>query len=530
MRKEAGDRSWLRHVAAALGYAVSIALLHQVSFSHWVLFAGFRLCALLFIPYRYWPALAVGEMGPLAYTSITCLDQFGLTWALVAAVPPIAVAMPAVYWCRKRLRLFPSPSTVKMGVLLLCMFSVAVIWTICNLSSLAVTRLPPDYPALHWDVQASRWFIGNFLGVLTVTPLAVWIRECLAVTPKGARLAQFIESRLLLEGVSTLLPTLALLVWLSFQAGSETARQAARMAMFLPVIWVALRHGWQGAAIGGTAASIAVVLTMPARYDAGTLQAQVFIAFAITSMLLLGARISVLNKRDHKEREDLRMALAIAQRNIYVGEMQLRQASQTVEQIRESVKVGYNHLISRIRHTVPVVDERSYMRQAAIAQEQLFRLSDSLYPAIWRERGLPAALREGSIARGLAEVGISYDCDIGGRGLSRLSPSVHIALYRLACECIVLICSKRKASDIRLRIRGGQFGGRWWVVLSVESHASTERAALARSDDLMVRLACSGMGYDAIQHRAQAFEGTARRRVLADGERVSLILYDPTEP
>jgi glucose-6-phosphate-specific signal transduction histidine kinase len=527
MRKGLGGRGWLKHAAFTLGYAAVFTLLYQVSFSHWVLFAGFRLCALLFVPVRYWPALAVGELIPLCYIGFTCREQYGTAWSLVIMVPPIVVAMPIVRWCREQLRLFPSAATVKMGVLLLCMFLVAMIWTVCNLSSMAVTQLPPGYPPLHWDVLASRWFIGNFLGVLTVTPLAVWVRESLALTAKGARWGQFIESRLLLEVVSTLLPTLALLIWLSFQAGSDTARQAARMAMFLPVIWVALRHGWQGAAIGGTAASIAVVLTMPMKNDAGTLQAQVFIAFAITSMLLLGARISLLNKRDSQERDDLRMALSIAQRNIYVGEMQLRQASVAVEQIRESVRLGYSHLIGRLRHTVPVVDERSYMRQAAVAQEQLFRLSDSLYPSIWRERGLPAALREGSIARGLAEVGISYWCDIEGRGLSRLSPSVHIAIYRLACECIVLICSKRKASDIRLRIRGGLYKGRRWVVLSVESRADEERAAMARWEDLMVRLASSGMGFDAIQHRAQAFEGRARRRNLQSGERVSLILHDP---
>lgn len=527
MRNGTGGRAWIAHVATALGYAVGLTLLHQISFSHWVIFAGFRLCALLFVPIRYWPALAVGELAPLAYISLTCMDQFGWLWSLVAAIPPIVVAMPVVYWCRERLRIFPSPSTVKMGVLLLCMFLVSVVWTLCNLSSLAVTKLPAGYPTLHWDVVSSNWFIGNFLGVLTLAPVAVWVRECLAVTPKGARWGQFLESRLLLEGMSTLLPTLALLVWLSFHAGSEMAREAARMAMFLPVIWVAVRHGWQGAAIGGTAASIAVVLTMPTKYELSTLQAQVFIAFAITSMLLLGARISVLNHRDREERAELRFALAVAQRNIYISEMQLRQVSQAVEQIRESVKVGYSHLITRLRHTVPVVDERSYMRQAAVAQEQLFRLSDSLYPTIWRERGLPAALREGSIARGLEEVGVSYWCEIEGRGLSRLSSNIHIALYRLACECIVLVCTKHNASNIHLRIRGGMFQGRRWAVLCVDSQANDARGAHARPDDLMVRLACSGMGFDAIQHRAQAFEGTARRRATAAGERISLILHDP---
>jgi hypothetical protein len=64
----------MAHVAVALAYAVGYVALRQISFSHWVILSGFRLCALLFVPIRFWPALAVGELIPLGYLGITCMD------------------------------------------------------------------------------------------------------------------------------------------------------------------------------------------------------------------------------------------------------------------------------------------------------------------------------------------------------------------------------------------------------------------------------------------------------------------------
>src|SRR5690348_13930663 len=107
MLKRIGDYIWLKHIALAVCYAVGYSLLREFSFSHWVMFAGFRLCLLILVPYRYWPALVVGEMVPLAYLSFNCLEQFGWMWSAAVMVPPIALAMPVVRFCKEQRRLFP---------------------------------------------------------------------------------------------------------------------------------------------------------------------------------------------------------------------------------------------------------------------------------------------------------------------------------------------------------------------------------------------------------------------------------------
>lgn len=82
----------LRHVAAAVLYAVGYGLFRAVSFSHWMPIAGFRLVVLLLMPYRYWPALVLGEIVPLGYVAAECVDQFGLAWAALKTLPSSLLA------------------------------------------------------------------------------------------------------------------------------------------------------------------------------------------------------------------------------------------------------------------------------------------------------------------------------------------------------------------------------------------------------------------------------------------------------
>ena len=127
---------WLRHGAVALCYALGYALLRQVSWSHWLLFTGYRLSVLLLVPYRYWPALVVGEMGPLTYVSLSCLESFGWVWSSLMLVPPIAVAMPVVKACRDRLNMIPARGPVRMGTVLVCTLVVSGLWSLMNLAAL----------------------------------------------------------------------------------------------------------------------------------------------------------------------------------------------------------------------------------------------------------------------------------------------------------------------------------------------------------------------------------------------------------
>jgi glucose-6-phosphate-specific signal transduction histidine kinase len=515
-----------RYVLVACLYALGFTVLKDVSVSHWAAFAGFRLSVLLLVPYRYWPALLVGELAALGAFGFCHMEQFGLLWTLLMIVPPIGLAMPVVWVCRERFKLFSPDGSINLAVLIFCTLVVSVLCTLMNLATLSVAKLSPGYQ-LHYTVSAARWLLGNFLGILTLTPLVLFIREVTAGRSLAGCWRSVVASRLFMETVSVLLPSIALLVWLAIASPAEGVRELAQIAMFLPVVWLSLRHGWHGAALGSMVANIGVVLTMPAKYDLGTLQAQVFIAFAITTMLLLGERIAQLNSGEKREREEAQLALSLAQRSMLAGEMQLRQTSQALEQVREAVQSSYSYLLDRMRLVAPTPEERDIRLKVAITQQQIFRLADSLHPFTWREAGLVAALRQGSIARALDECGIRFWCDVRERGIDVLSQGTQIALYRLMCEAVTLACSEWKAAAISARVRTGVFKGRRWVVLLLDVESGDRAAGAIPADDLAMKLASSGMGLDALRDRVSLFRGRLKVRQLAHhGMRLGLIIRD----
>ncbi|GAB2795301.1 MASE1 domain-containing protein [Dyella kyungheensis] len=516
---------WFRRIGIAVSYGLLIVLAHQITISHFVLVAGIHLAVLLLVRYRDWPALIVGETFALLPTSIECVDQFGMAWAVTYAIPGLVVMAPVVYLMRERWPVLTSKSSLNMGALLGGALVLSVVMTLCNLGTMLLSTLPPDYH-FQADKLITKWVLGNYLGILAVTPTTLFAYQLMS----GARWRELgtrlLDNRAVLDSIFLVVPAILLLVWIGLE--SAGVRQIAQVAMFLPIVWLAMRHGWQGAAIGGTAASLAVMALMPATNDQQTMQAEAIVAFAISSMLLLGARIGALNHHAEQERMDVRTALALAQRNVHIGEMQLRTTSLALEQIRETVQASFSMMMGRLRHLQPTIEDRSYHRQALVAQDQLFRLADSLYPVSWRERGLPAALREGAIPRALDETGVGYWCDLRGP-LSRLSQTLHLAIYRLVVEVVADACAKRNLSEVVVRVRCGEKDGRRWALVSIIFRDKAETSSNVRWDELLPRVmrSASGMGWSGIRDRAMTFEGDAREHPIDHGRRVSLLLLDP---
>lgn len=518
-------KPWFRRIGIALSYGLAIVLVHQVTIPHFLLLTGIHLTVLLLVRYRDWPALIVGEMLALLPMSIACVNTLGLAWSVVNMVPGLVIMAPIVYLVRERWPIISSRHTLNMGSLLGSALVFSFLMTMYNIGTVFITKLPDGFQ-LHVDRVATEWVLGNYLGILAVTPTALFAYQLFS----GARWrelgARLIDNRTVLDSIFLVVPALLLLVWIGLE--SARIRQIAQVAMFLPIVWLAMRHGWQGAAIGGTASSLAVVALMPATNDQQTMQAEAIVAFAISSMLLLGARIGALHQHAEQERMDVRMALALAQRNVHIGEMQLRTTSLALEQIRETVQASFSMMMGRLRHLQPTMEDRSYHRQALVAQDQLFRLADSLYPVSWRERGLPAALREGAIPRALDETGVGYWCDLRGP-LSRLSQTLHLAIYRLVVEVVADACAKRNLSEVVVRVRCGERHGRRWALVSVIFRDPAAHAGTVRWDELLPRVmrSTSGMGWSGIRDRALTFEGDAREHLVANGRRVSLLLLDP---
>ncbi|AGK46943.1 MASE1 family protein [Burkholderia thailandensis MSMB121] len=514
---------WLRHVAVAVLYAIGHTLFRAVSFSHWMPFAGFQLAALLLVPYRYWPALAMGQMVPLGYVAIECADAFGLAWSAFKLFPAIVLLMPIVFVCRERLRLFGrGPGAINMTVLILCASLAALIVALDYTLLLSLAPRPADFPPL--SVWAFRFGLGHYIGVLSVTPLALCLREALSGQSFRALKTKIAESRLLIDSAGMLAPSLGLLVWMGWSAspGSDL-RHIAQVAAFLPMVVLALRHGWQGAAIGGSAASVAIIVLMPTRYDHDTIQAQAFMAFAITTMLMVGTRVTAWNRREQQERLDTRLALALAQRNYLAGERQLRLAARTMLDIQA---MG-NRLLRRMEELSPVefdVHEKRLRPQT----QRVAQAIEHLLPLSGPDRTLPQALLKGGLAQILAQHDIPLRVSYYG-GVSTLPHDLHVAFYRMICDSIAYLCERHYFAEVLVCLRCRDVDGRRRVVLRVDGKASSQRSFPQAKNELLweLRRLSRGEGFQSTQDGAATFGGVARQRVRGKWLHIVAVMREP---
>lgn len=516
-------RLWSRHVAVAVLYAAGYALFHAVSFSHWSVFAGFQLAALLLMPYRYWPALAMGEMVPLGYVAVECADTFGIAWSAFKLFPAILLLMPIVFVCRERLQLFGNRlGVINMTVLVLCAWLAALVVALDYTLLLSLAPRPPDFPPL--SVWAFRFGLGHYIGILSVTPLALCFREALAGESFRALKARIAESRLLMDSAGILAPSLGLLVWMGWHAspGSDL-RHIAQVAVFLPMVALALRHGWQGAAIGGSAASVAIIVLMPARYDHDTIQAQAFMAFAVTTMLMVGTRVTAWNRREQQERLDSRLALALAQRNYFAGERQLRLAARAMLDIQA---VGYR-LLRRLDEISPVEFDIQD-RRARPQTQRASRAIEHLLPLSGPDRTLPQALLKGTLAQTLAQHDIPLRVSYYG-GVSALTYDLHVAFYRMICDCIAYLCERGNLAEIVVCLRCRDADGRRRIVLRVDGKAGSDTQYPPTRNDLLweLRQLSRGGGFQPIQDGAATFGGIARQRVRGEWLHLVAVMQEP---
>lgn len=534
MLKSITENKWLRQIAVFAVYMLAYELLRPYTSGIWTLTCGLRLSCLLLLPYRYWPALAFAEVGPLVYNNYLCLDQFGLTWTLLNSIPPILYAMPIVWWCRRELALFPRRRLVSVNALLICIVLVSSVWTATTFGVMA-TIVDPSAIAHSSEfnsLEIVQIFLGRYAGVLTILPL------CLAFklqkpAPLLAHLTHLAKSRVTLETVVLLLPTLAILVWINHRA-SPDAQQVIRMAMFLPAAWLTMKHGWRAAAFGISAAMICNFLSLESRPGAlDVAGAQAFIDFSATCLFVLGARITAQNSAEEQERLDAKAAVKLAQQGIYLSEMRMRQSAQALEQIGGILQLTQTRLLNRFKHMLPMTEGQNYYRQVATTQGQVYRLAESMHPTAWRERGLPGALRE-TIARTLDEAGVAYRFELKGRGLSQLSPGVHAAIYRMACESVVHLCEQQTSSTIAISLRGGLTNGQRWAVLRVEGLANQINIndpvyKKYESQQLAMKLGANGLSISAMRDHVRLYDGELHVRMLKDKFQITALIHDTNQ-
>ena len=224
MEKGLRERRWLTQIVVAAGYALAYFAVRPFSDAQWTLTSGLRVACLLLMPYRFWPALVLGEVLPLAYWNYQEGMDFGWIWMLVASMPPIAVGMPIVWWCRHRLALFPSRRLVNIGALLQCLLLLSMVWAFMSYL-LYLTASPSHHESAAAPALGTvMYFLGNYLGMVTILPWALLARLEQWRGQSRFKLKQLLANRMSRDIFAIVLPLMGALFALSYVDQDEIGR------------------------------------------------------------------------------------------------------------------------------------------------------------------------------------------------------------------------------------------------------------------------------------------------------------------
>lgn len=280
--------NWPEQIAVAAAYAAVWEVARHFSFSHWSLIAGIRLACLLLVPRRYWYAMALGETLPVMTNGLIYIPQFGWWYGLFASFPVIFPCLPVMAWLRRRTSVFMADGSVNMLLFgtaaLACSLISAVVNDVMLAGALWPTEPGQPIPYVHLAQSFMNYLLGAYLGALTLAPSLV----ALHLLVQRKEMSEVWRGALPRE----LAMAVAILGLGMFVAGhlEGTALMLCRISMALPVLVLAIRHGWTGAALSATLASIALALTSAVHRDPAMNQAQAVFAAALSAIFLMASR------------------------------------------------------------------------------------------------------------------------------------------------------------------------------------------------------------------------------------------------
>lgn len=515
MRKGLRENVWLTHIAVAAGYALAYLVLRPFSDAHWTLTSGLRVACLLLVPYRYWPAMVVGEIFPLTYWNYLCVEESGAAWVFFASVPPLVAGMPLVWCCRSHLGVFPTRRLISVSALLLLFLLSSIVWAF--FSYLLLFTITTASKLEIEPITGLGYFFGNYLGMITIVPWALLLREKSRTVHWRNAWKRMVDSTLLRDGLRMTIPALLILAWLSSVTVGDIS-DTARIAMFLPVAWLTLKHGWRAVMLGGTLAIICISRTLESEPSLTTMQPQALVAIVMTCLYALGSRISVQFQQHAQSRFDVVRVKQVARKSFSLGEWRMQQTSRTLE---------YFHSFLQAMDA----NVNSQSDEAEMLRRRIKSLADSIFPSVWRERGIRGALHQ-TIGKVLKEAGIAYRFEANGSQIDLLTHGVQVALYRASCEAVAFLSSSLTCSGIRVAVRCGEMHGHRWVVLRVDGvmdERSIARSIYHSADREMVtpRLGAQSIEFKDLREFAGLFNGEARIRTVRGQMRIAVLLHDP---
>lgn len=436
-------------------YALSCLAARQISVDQFYLGAGLRVASLLLCPPRLWPYLLAGEYAYFAYLRHPMIETHGLAWVVLGS----AFLMPSVMLIVRMHRRVLSGT--RDAWLLSTAAAAAVVVTLLNVSmSQLLWPAPPDVP---WPSRAARYALGDFIGILTVTPLALlWMRRSAGLTWKQrdvAPISACLGLMLLLGYCSTLVS--------QDQAG---ARSSLLFMAALPAIALTCICGWRGAALSVPLLNLTIGLTMPTSdlpwsFDSATFTVQQILAVASAALLAMGATISDHYHRYRAHALNGEQAALLAKKSHFSGEMDLRQRAMEINRIGDGIDTYLSETADWLKRQGHDEIASNLIRTSSLYSLKFREQASMVYPTALEHVGLYLALQVGGISEAWSNTGCIVQPRLVGDPC-QLPVPLQLATYRTLTEAVSLLL-QQGAGRIRISARCGRVGNQQGILVVV---------------------------------------------------------------
>ncbi|WP_369936896.1 MASE1 domain-containing protein [Xanthomonas tesorieronis] len=472
------------------------------SMDQWFLPAGVRAAALLFLPYRLWPYVFLGDAAALLTMRLPMADHDGVSelWAYLSPFVVVPVFALAPWAFRTR---FGGSSAVQRWLPLLAV-GLGLWGLLVNKAINAMLDGPAAFITLETSV---RYWMGSYLGILMFfLPTLLWLHR---KTDKSL-------SRKLLRDSAIAVLAVAGIFALAMRTPG-LLHQFILLMLLVPGAWLTLTYGWRGAAVGVVLANLAVAMSLPRSNHAGafdqqTFDVQMLVAFAATLLFVLGVKISSAFRQARHFGYAQQQALQVAQASYMSAERTLR------NRVIEYTDI-HTHLNKLRRDIASSLKERGHyaaameMNRTGVIQAQL--MDDyvaALYPLDIETHGLYGALSSIAFANAC-----DTEVETRLRGESRqLSIGLQLAAYRCVLNAMEVLPS---GSRHQITARVWKARGRRGLVVTIAADPEllvARNAADKRVDEIEWELAS----------RLKAHDGTCRRRHEL---KISFLVSEPSE-
>lgn len=485
----------------SIGYCAIFLLTWQISFNQWYLPAGLRLASLLLIPTRYWPYVLAGDAAALLFLRAPKATQYSAEWAYFSPLllAPLIAIVPAYF----RSRLAGDEAIARK---LPAIAFVSGVWScIVGMGLNFGLNGPSQLVTVQNFISYS---VGNYLGILmAMLPCMLWRLR----TKWSGQTGEIVQN----VGIATLMIA-ALLGAVFLTETHGTAVQLIPLVfMLLPVVYLTVLHGWNGAAIGtfliGAAISFALPRTnIAGAYDGVVLLAQIILSVASAGLLVTGSRISSLFEKSSaallsqlKAIEELRAredgthsSKGMLQTIFRSNELRLRENAILIAAARRDLDL-YRHEVVRSLREEEQYERAMEAQSAGMLTAKLIDLQrDYLYPLEIETHGLYAALTGPAFLDTWQERTRIYERLCGDQHF--ISLPLRLAVYRAIIRAMESM-KDLAPSEYELRIRVWRRGNRSGATVLVKCMPTVPSNAMtAEAQDAINELRARVIAYDGV--------------------------------